>query len=338
MKTRILALIVILTFAFISCEKQDGLDQTTSDLSSSQLKSATLAVNDVAIDGVTQEANFETDFYAGYEHLLRQLAHFKGGKGNLLKGHKDMHYVNGQAPVVSIDTAASGYPIVITIAYGDSTVTKNGRVISGTVKIEISGKKGSDGSTRTITYTGCVIDSIGINGTSTQTFSSDTTSARKMTVSSNINFTLPDGTVINRIEDSVRTWIKGQDTEMERDDDMIQLSGSIKVKTSAGDTYERLITDPLVQIEDCHYPVQGVVQYDRNDSILATLNYGDGTCDNLAELTTGGKTISIELQGKMPKADLEHQPGNNNNKGNKEEKGNKDNKGNKGGNGNKGGH
>ena len=49
-----------------------------------------------------------------------------------------------------------------------------------------------------------------------------------------------------------------------------------------------------------------------------TLNYGDGTCDNLAQLTTGGETIEIELKGKMPKAKLDgHHNGYKGGKGNK---------------------
>ena len=140
MKTKILALLVIVSFAFFSCEKQDGVEQS-NDLSDLQLKSASIAVNDIAVEGVTQEANYETDFYAGYEHLLRQLAHFKGGKGNLLHGHKGMHYVEGQSPLVSIDTAATGYPIVITIEYGDNTVTKKEEYLAELLKLKFQPKK-----------------------------------------------------------------------------------------------------------------------------------------------------------------------------------------------------
>jgi hypothetical protein len=55
---------------------------------------------------------------------------------------------------------------------------------------------------------------------------------------------------------------------------------------------------------DCRYPVQGIVQYSQNGSVIAEVDYGDGTCDNLASLTTGGTTSDIELKGKLPKSDL----------------------------------
>ena len=313
MKTKILALLVILTFAFFSCAKKDGVNQTTdlTDLSALQLKSATIAVNDVAIEGVDQEAYFETDFYAGYQHILRQLAHVKGRKWNLCEGRQNFHYLNGESPVVSIDTAVTGYPVIITIDYGDSTVTRNGRVLSGIVKIELYGDKGIDGRTRKISFIGCSIDSIGIEGTSTQTFNTDSTTARKMTINSNVTFTLADGTIITRVGDIVREWIKGLNTPLENDDDMIQISGSVKVESSTGNTYTRLITDPLIRLEDCRHAVQGIVQFSQNGIVMGELNYGDGKCDNLAELTTGAETIEIKLEGKMPKADLKNHHHNN---------------------------
>ena len=327
MKTKILALLVILSFAFFSCQKQNETT-TTTDQNASVLKSASIAVNDVAVSSVTQEANYETDFYSGYEHLLRQLAQFKGRGRNLFEGKMGMHYIKNQVPVVSIDTAAAGYPITITIEYGDSMMTQKGRVISGTVKIEISGDKNTDGSTRKISYIGCAIDSIGIVGTSTETFNGDNTATRKITSVSDITFTLADGTVINRVGNNVREWLKGLDTPMERDDDMIQVTGTVNVKSSNGDIYLKSITEPLIELGDCRHPVQGIVQYSQNGAIIAELNYGDGTCDNLAQLTTGGTTVDIELQGKMPKADIDGA----------KHKGSMDgNKGGMGGNGNNGG-
>jgi len=130
MKTTIKAILVISVFAFFACDKNgtnDGIDLTTTDLSVLQLKSATLAVNDVAVESVSEEATYEADFYGGYEQILRQLAHFKGNKGNLLAGKGHFHYVEGQLPVVSIDTAEAGYPITITIDSGDSILTNHGR-------------------------------------------------------------------------------------------------------------------------------------------------------------------------------------------------------------------
>jgi hypothetical protein len=307
MKTTIKAILVITAFAFFACDKTDtteGIDLTTTDLSAMQLKSATLAVNDVAVESVAEEANFETNFYGEYEHMLRQLAHFKGKKNDLLAGNGKFHYVEGKTPVVSIDKVDDTYPVTITIDYGTGIESRNGRIISGKVIIVISGPKGTDGSTRNITFENCKIDDISIAGTSTETFNGDNATIRIRTTSSQVKFTLADGMTLHRSGNNVHEWIKGLDTLMEREDDMIRITGSIEVISSTGDTYSRVITTPLVRLGDCKHPVEGIVTYSKNDIVVGELNYGDGTCDNLATLTTDGATVEIELkgEGKMPKA------------------------------------
>ncbi len=313
MKTTIKALLVILTFAFFSCQKNDVIEPSPStDLNSVQLKSATIAVNDVAVESVSDEANYETYFYGEYEHLLRQLAQTKGRMGNLMAGQTGMHYMNGSAPNVSIDNAAAGYPITITVDYGTGTETHHGKMISGKVVIEISGAKNVDGSTRTISFINCVIDSIGINGKNIETFNGDNLTTAKMTTLSDVNFTLVNGTVISRVGNNVKEWLKGMDTQLERDDDMMQITGTINVKSSTGENYSRVISDPLIRLGDCNYPVQGIVKYNQNGNEIASLDYGTGICDNLAELTSGGKTVEIVLKDHaMPEAMTDGQHHNN---------------------------
>jgi hypothetical protein len=322
MKTTIKALLVITTFAFFACNKTDntiGIDSTATDLSVSQLKSASLTVNDVAVEAVAQAANFETDFYAGYEQMLRQLAHVKGKKGNLLMGQGHFHYIESQVPVVSIVTAATvtGYPITISIDYGTGIKTNHDHIISGMVTIEINGDKNTEGSTRTITFTECKIDLIEIDGTTTDTFNGDNTLTRKITCDSDVTFTLADGTILDWVGTNVRDWIAGVNTPKEHDDDQIQITGRIDV-TSTGkdsitgipviDNYSRVISadNPIIRLGDCKYPVQGTVDLVKNDLLISSLDYGDGTCDNMATMTTNGATVDIELQGqgkcKMPKA------------------------------------
>jgi hypothetical protein len=304
MKTISFSLIAMLSLVLFSCQNQDALE-TLSSFSDEQLKSAEIAVNDIAVEGVTEELDFETNFYANYEHMLRQLAKFKVKKHNLMEGNGDMHYDNGKAPVVTIDTAATGYPVTITLAYGDSTLTRNGRVIKGTVIIVLSAERKTDGATRTITFNNCSIDSIAIAGTLVETFNGDNTTSRKITTSSDVTFTLADGTVIDRVGNHVREWLGGLDTPLNREDDKFQITGSTNINSSNGNAYVRQIVEPLIGLGDCRYFVQGIVEFSKNNEVIGELNYGDGECDNLANLTTEGSTIEIELKGRMPKAKTE---------------------------------
>ena len=304
MKTTIKTLLLVFAVTFFSCQKNDNLSSLT-DLSDVQLKSATLTANDVAVESAVEEASYETYFYGEYQHLLRKLAKFKGNGRNLLSGKSNMPYLEGKVPVVSIDTAAAGYPIVISIDYGTGIETKHGRVISGKVEIEISGPKLTDGTTRTVSFIGCSVDTIGIAGGYTETFNGDNTSTRKSTVSSDVTFTLPDGSTIKRSGTKAREWLTGVDTPLDRSDDRIQTTGKTTVVSSTG-TYIRQITDAIIHLGDCRYAVQGIVEYTKDGVVIATLNYGDGDCDNLATVTTDGATVEIELKSKgMPRAKTE---------------------------------
>lgn len=302
MKTSLLVLIASLSFTFFSCQDFNGLNETatTDEL---VLKSAGIAVNDLAVESVEEEINFEADFFANSEQLLRALARFKGAK-NLLGGKEGMRYMKNQCPNVSIDTAETRYPVTITLNYGDGTELNNGRVISGLVTIVITAPKGTDGGTRSITYSNCVIDSITIDGTATETFNGDNVTTRVLTTASDVTFTLADGTVIDRVGNQVREWVSGLDTPMDHSDDQISITGSTQA-SSAGNTWERLIIEPLVRLGDCRHHVQGIVQFSLNGEIISTLDFGNGECDNTATLTSNGETVEIELQDRMPKAKIE---------------------------------
>lgn len=68
-----------------------------------------------------------------------------------------------------------------------------------------------------------------------------------------------------------------------------------RVKTSSD--YSKVVIEPIVKSEDCNYIVSGVVKYyDENNNWVATVNYGDGTCDEWAtkEWDGGKKQFSMD--------------------------------------------
>jgi len=296
MKTKISALFAIASVAFFSCQKNDV--STSSDTSASLLKSATIATTDVAVQSASVEATLEADFYAGFERVLRELSHVKGRKGNLLAGHGDLHYVLGETPVVTIDTAATGYPITITIDYGTGIETDHGKVISGTVKIVMNGDKNTDGSTREITFTKCAVDTIGINGTCIEKFIGDNTTTRKITNNSDVTFTITGGATLVRKGTETSEWLSGVSTPQDRSDDKVIINGAITVdNTTDNVSYSRTITNGLIKLGDCRYIVSGTVEYKQAGTVIGTLDYGNGTCDNVATLTVGGTTTEVTLKG-----------------------------------------
>lgn len=59
--------------------------------------------------------------------------------------------------------------------------------------------------------------------------------------------------------------------------------------------FEKVITKPLVKIDDCKYIVAGTIEFRKNGAVLATIDFGDGICDNLATKTVDGETTEFVL-------------------------------------------
>lgn len=296
MKTKILTIFVFTAFAFFACQKND--DSSSADQNAALLKSATIVTSDVAVQSASLESSLEADFYAGYERILRQLSHVKGKRGDLLRGQGAFHYIQGELPTVSIDTAATGYPITIVIDYGDGIETDHGKVIKGKVTIVVNGAKNTDGSSRQITYSNCAVDSISVNGTSTEKFVGDNTTTRKITTSSNVTFAITDGATFVRKGNETTEWLTGVSTTKDRSDDKVVVTGAITVDNTTNNiSYSKTITNSLMKLGDCPFIVSGTVEYKQAGNTIGTLDYGDGTCDNIATLAVGGTTTEVTLKG-----------------------------------------
>jgi len=299
MEKNFFGLCIILAFGLVACQKTDVSTSTTAGTSS--LKSAEISVSDIHIESIASESQYEADLLSNAEDILRSIAseHGKFSKYLDLKG--GLRYQIGHCPDVVIDTAEAGYPISITLNYGDSTVTHNGNVLSGKIGIVISGPKETDGTTRTITYTDFSVDSVIINGTISELFSGDNVSTRKLSETDDLVFNYPDTTSYERIGERVHNWLEGIDTDLDPDDDKIEITGNIKVTSSTGDSYLKTIVEPLIRLGSCKYYVQGITQITLNSEIISETNYGDGECDNEAILTVSGVDSTITLNSGIPK-------------------------------------
>ena len=300
----ILALAIIVSLFSCNKENTDALSNS-SEIST---KSVQIAANESVAENAVAESNYEADFYLNAEKALTK----RYGLGNKWKWMPNMRYKMGQCPDVTIDTTETGYPKTITLNYGDSTVLRNGRVISGIIEIYISAEKHTDGAYREITYDNFKVDTIAIAGTSRSTFIGDNVSTRLSEMTSSLVFTFDNGLVITRTAEKTREWIEGIDTDTDQSDDKIQITGFVNASTSEGDVYEKVIVTPLIKIGDCSYIVEGVVEITENSTVVSSIDYGYGECDSVATLTQNGESVEIELKGGKNK-----HKGNNGGNGNK---------------------
>ncbi len=85
------------------------------------------------------------------------------------------------------------------------------------------------------------------------------------------------------------------DEKGEKDVDGIKEEIALK-KEEASSKYEKVIIEPLVKSDDCDYIISGIIKYYETASWTATVDFGDGTCDDLAtKYTDDGETYIFNI-------------------------------------------
>ncbi len=103
-----------------------------------------------------------------------------------------------------------------------------------------------------------------------------------------------DGRTYTKQFSRVRKQVAGTSTPFFIWDDEFTTEGVATGVNRAGKNYVHTIREPLLYRRNCRWIVKGVIEFAVEDN-LATLNYGDGTCDRFATLTINGESTVITL-------------------------------------------
>lgn len=284
----------LLTVVFFSCQN-DKIDTVQEEGLSE--KAAQLTLTEVQLEALSTESEYEVEFYANAERFLSRWLRM----GRMWQGKGNLRYWGNHCPDVAIDENGDDvYPKTITLDYGDSTLLRNGKILSGIIIIEISAPRDSANYTRTVTYDGFGIDSLVVNGLSTVTV--DKLDEMLRQVKSEFTITLADGSFVSRSSERTWQWIEGFETEDDPSDDVIEIAGFVNAEFN-GDIYTKEIITPLKRIADCRFIVEGIVTITLNEELLCSIDYGDGTCDEVATVTKDGETYEIDLPNHKMKGD-----------------------------------
>ena len=206
--------------------------------------------------------------------------------------------------------------ITVTPALPDSSFPKTMLIDFGT-----SGCLGDDGKTRkgTITVvmtdfyrnTGCEF-SVQTNNYYVNDYQVDLSKTVKnegFNSDSNLYFTIhadavittPDNETITWSSDRVRTWIEGASTSYATDglngvlDDVYLVNGTASGINRKGKAFTAKTTKDLRIELSCHYIVEGVIEITPDQMQSATIDFGNGSCDDQATVTIGSKVKTITL-------------------------------------------
>ena len=211
--------------------------------------------------------------------------------------------LNGAAETTGILSCASvtvnpqnSFPKTIVIDFGNGCTSADGISRSGKINITLTDYVHNPGATATMTFENYSTAGYKVEGTITWTNTSTQNSISWTRQVTNGKLTNPS-TGYYWLHEGTKnvTQTAGANTPMNLLDDVYSVTGSHTVTNPAGKTRTVTITEALEKKTTCHNISKGKVKI-QAQTHFAILDYGDGTCDNVATVTIDGVApITITL-------------------------------------------
>lgn len=244
--------------------------------------------------GMINDSTFIGPNGYGYSSMMNGMRH------DTLHAYGDDMRRLSDCVIMTRDLNETEDTVTMTIDYGvDGCLGRDSTFRSGKIIIVRTGKMYWDGNTSSvITFENYFVDGNQVTGTKTITGSINSEGNRLHQVVTNGQIILAENAgTINWEAERTREVIEGSDTHI-KIDDVIRVTGFSSGTSSDGSVFSAEIIVPLIRIHElgCFgYYVSGIVNITRGADTEIIINYGDGTCDNLAEVTTNGVTEIVEL-------------------------------------------
>lgn len=281
---------IFVLMAFFGCEK-DNVTSTDSLTSDDALVNAKI---DIASDDVS--------------NIVDQLFDNIDGSAITYRGVNDDNAVFSNCATITRVPAfgtviTPGTQVTKTIDFGTTGCQlNNGNVVKG--KIIISFVFQPTAVSHTVTYTFDNFYHNNIKFVGTKTFTRTMTAATAtmaphplVTMLLDMTITMPNGDVYTRVGTRTREMVEGFDTPQVFADNVYKITGNWNTTHPNGTVQTATITTPLRARMSClavNKPllVLGVITFVKNN-VTATLDYGNGDCDNTAVFTVNGNSYTI---------------------------------------------
>jgi hypothetical protein len=199
-------------------------------------------------------------------------------------------------------TATEPFPLKIVLDFGSGCTGNDGHVRQGKIITIYTGRLVAPGKSATTTFDGFKIDSISVQGTHVITNTTTTNQSQYTVDVTNAKLTKPSGNYSEWNSHRVVTQVEGNATAIPLDD-IFSIQGSAHGRVKRGNdlyAWQSEIIEPLRKKFICRWISKGILRVRRetlpaNSPWAATLDYGNGDCDFLANLTINGTTYAIQL-------------------------------------------
>jgi|TARA_R110000737_G_scaffold258784_1_gene267371 hypothetical protein len=193
-------------------------------------------------------------------------------------------YTQLSGACVTVTETSTTFPKVITFDFGAGCTGPNGHTKKGKIIVDMSGPLTDIGATRSISFDEFYLNDYKITGTKDLT-NEGLNSAGNLNVKvvGNISATGLKGTVNKTFTHNIE-WI-GHATCTITDDEL-KVSGSGILSGVNGGQLKYVSTSPVHVKYGCSYAVSGIIDFGPTAQQGAILDYGNGTCDEYATITT----------------------------------------------------
>ncbi|MCZ6595078.1 MAG: hypothetical protein O6943_09215 [Bacteroidetes bacterium] len=266
------ATIIGILMLFISCSKDDSTSVTEES-------NAELTVEQTRLNEETDEA---TD-------AVFNLIEIAYAENEEMAGRNSSLFTD----CVTITISSENGVTFVTLDFGFGCQLHNGAVVSGKIHLTY-GPVVAGTVTITYVFEEFTYNNKGIEGGGTIYRERNNANGNpQSTANKAIEISFPDGLVATVTGTRVAEWIEGvgSGTWM---DNVFLITGDREINFSSGFTHYAIVTEALRREATCHYFVSGVIEITRNGT-SGSLDFGDGTCDNIAILTVNGEDIIIIL-------------------------------------------
>ena len=201
---------------------------------------------------------------------------------------------NSCATVTLNNSDPDTYPKIMTIDFGTGCTSIDGLTRKGKIIATLSGPIRTAGTSITISFENYSVNDYKLEGQFSITNNSGNNGLSFTTQTINGKLTYPGGSIFyTHTGNHTLAQTAGVGTPSFLDDSF-SLTGTGTTTSSLGNSLTTNITTPLVKKATCSNVVSGVEQFTYNN-ISGTLDFGDGSCDNLALLSIGTWQQTITL-------------------------------------------
>lgn len=272
----VLAFLAIFTISCTSDEVEESVDSNSEGIKDVEILAEIQSMTEV-LDDLSEVVGTEID-------------QNKEFSDDAAKSMPDGPYFSS---CVSRTLVLEGNNINISLDYGNGCEGPHGNVLAGLIRIDIQ-LLSADEKLITHSFEDFSINGRSIEGSITRNrIRSNQNGYPQVETSKDIIIQWDEDTVFNRVGQTTRVWVAGNDTRS-WGDDVFLTTGNWNISRNGVLKRSVTITKELRREMSCRFLVSGTMNIEGSQANYS-LDFGDGTCDDVAVVTSGETEKEIQL-------------------------------------------